>query len=84
MPNDAGPEASNPIGIGEIDVASLFQLGPLRFSQKACDQRRGILGGKFRGVGPDRLQVTVKSPEGRSIDSRWTSEAPPSCPTARY
>ncbi len=59
LPNDAGAEAPERSGVGEIDVAPLFQLRELRGAEEAFRERNGLLRGQLRRVRPDRLEISV-------------------------
>ena len=55
------------VGVGEVDVAALLQLSALRVREETGGERRRVFGRQFRRVRPDRLQISVESPERRRI-----------------
>src|SRR5260370_41065383 len=69
LPNDACAETPELVRIGEIDVAALLELRSLGLGEEARGQSRRVLGGQFRHVRPDRLQVSVEAPDRGRIDA---------------
>ena len=67
LPDDAGAKAPEAVGVGEVDVAPFVQLSALRVREETGGERRCVFGRQFRRVRPDRLQISVKSPERRRI-----------------
>ena len=41
----------------------------MRFVEEAGCERRGVCGGQLRRIGPDRLEIAVKPPDGLRVDA---------------
>src|ERR1051326_1938764 len=69
LPNDAGAETPEIVGVGEIDVATLLELCALRLGQETRRQRRRFLGGQLWRLRPDGLEISVETPERLRVDA---------------
>ena len=63
LADNAGTEAPDPGGVGEIDIAARGELFLLGFGQKSHRERFGILGSQRRGLLPDRLENSKPAPD---------------------